>query len=189
NASRTLLYDIHAGSWDAELGRLLDVPPAILPEVRASSGDFGRTDPAVLGAPIPIAGVAGDQQAALFGQGCVEPGMAKNTYGTGCFLLLNTGAGAVASRHGLLTTIACDARGGRAYALEGAVFIAGAAIQWLRDGLGLLRKAAESERLARSVDSTPGGYLGPAFVGPRAPPSGAHPPRAPYRPPPRLPPA
>src|SRR5215470_12602577 len=169
NASRTLLYDIHAGSWDAELGRLLDVPAAILPEVRPSSGEIGRTDPAVLGAPIPIAGVAGDQQAALFGQGCVEPGMAKNTYGTGCFLLLNTGAAAVASQHGLLTTVACDVRGGRAYALEGAVFIAGAAIQWLRDGLGLLRKAAESERLARSVDSTHGVYLVPAFVGIGAP--------------------
>src|SRR5206468_2307848 len=128
NASRTLLYDLHAGSWDAELGRLLGVPPAILPEVRPSSGEFGRADPAVLGAPIPIAGVAGDQQAALFGQGCVEPGMAKNTYGTGCFLLMNTGARPVASRHGLVTTAACDARGGQAYALEGSVFIAGAPI-------------------------------------------------------------
>ncbi|HLY38918.1 MAG TPA: glycerol kinase, partial [Candidatus Binatia bacterium] len=169
NASRTLLYDIHSGAWDAELTRLLDVSAAVLPAVRPSSGDFGQTDPAILGAPIPIAGVAGDQQAALFGQGCVELGMAKNTYGTGCFLLLNTGQQPVASRHGLLTTVACDARGERAYALEGSVFIAGAAIQWLRDGLGLLRKAAESERLARSVDSTLGVYLVPAFVGLGAP--------------------
>jgi glycerol kinase len=123
----------------------------------------------VIGAPVPIAGVAGDQQAALFGQGCVEPGMAKNTYGTGCFLLLNTGTEAVASRHGLLTTAACDARGGQAYALEGSVFIAGAAIQWLRDGLGLIARAAESERLAKRVDSTLGVYLVPAFVGLGAP--------------------
>jgi glycerol kinase len=169
NASRTLLYDIHSGAWDAELTRLLDVSAAVFPAVRPSSGDFGKTEPAILGAPIPIAGVAGDQQSALFGQGCVEPGMAKNTYGTGCFLLLNTGQQPVASRHGLLTTVACDARGERAYALEGSVFIAGAAIQWLRDGLGLLRKAAESEQLARSVDSTLGVYLVPAFVGLGAP--------------------
>jgi glycerol kinase len=169
NASRTLLWDIHAGAWDPELRGLLDVPAEVLPEVRPSSGEFGTTEPSILGAPVPIAGVAGDQQAALFGQGCVEPGMAKNTYGTGCFLLVNTGAEAVASRHGLLTTVACDARGGRAYALEGSVFIAGAAIQWLRDGLGLLRKAAESERLARSVDSTLGVHLVPAFVGLGAP--------------------
>ena len=169
NASRTLLCDIHAGAWDAELCRLLDVPSEVLPNIRPSSGEFAMTERAVLGAPVPIAGIAGDQQSALFGQGCVEPGMAKNTYGTGCFLLLNTGAEAVASRHGLLTTVACDARGGRAYALEGAVFIAGAAIQWLRDGLGFVRKAAESERLAKSVDSTLGVYLVPAFVGLGAP--------------------
>ena len=169
NASRTLLYDIHAGAWDPDLCRLLDVPAEVLPTVRPSSGEFGTTEASILGAPVPIAGVAGDQQSALFGQGCVEPGMAKNTYGTGCFLLMNTGAQPVASRHGLLTTVACDARGGRAYALEGSVFIAGAAIQWLRDGLGLIRKAAESERLARSVDSTLGVYLVPAFVGLGAP--------------------
>jgi glycerol kinase len=169
NASRTLLYDIHAGAWDAELCALLDVPVGILPDVRPSSGELARTDASVLGAPVPIAGIAGDQQAALFGQGCVEPGMAKNTYGTGCFLLMNTGAEPVASHHGLLTTIACDARGGRAYALEGSVFIAGAAIQWLRDGLGLIRKAADSERLAKRVDSTLGVYLVPAFVGLGAP--------------------
>jgi glycerol kinase len=169
NASRTLLYDIHGGRWDPELLSLLGVPAAVLPEVRPSSGDFGRTEASVLGAPVPIGGVAGDQQAALFGQGCVEPGMAKNTYGTGCFLLLNTGSQAVTSNRGLLTTVACDARGGRAYALEGSVFVAGAAIQWLRDGLGLIRKAAESERLARGVDSTLGVYLVPAFVGLGAP--------------------
>jgi glycerol kinase len=169
NASRTLLFDIHSGAWDPELCRLFDVPAAMLPEVRPSSGEFGRTAPDVLGAPVPIMGIAGDQQAALFGQGCVEAGTAKNTYGTGAFLLLHTGGRAVESRHGLLTTVACDARGGRAYALEGAIFIAGAAIQWLRDGLGLVKKAAESERLARSVDSTLGVHLVPAFVGLGAP--------------------
>src|SRR5437667_8923094 len=169
NASRTLLYDIHARAWDGEMCTLLDVPTAVLPVVRPSSGEFGTTTADVLGAPIPIAGIAGDQQAALFGQGCVEPGMAKNTYGTGCFLLLNTGARPVASEHGLLTTVACDAAGAPAYALEGSVFIAGAAIQWLRDGLGLVKRAAESERLAKSVDSTLGVYLVPAFVGLGAP--------------------
>jgi glycerol kinase len=169
NASRTLLYDIHAGAWDEELCAVLEVPASVLPEVRPSSGEVAATERAILGAPVPIAGIAGDQQSALFGQGCVERGMAKNTYGTGCFLLLNTGGEAVTSRHGLLTTIACDAHGGRAYALEGSVFIAGAAIQWLRDGLGLVRRAAESERLAKSVDSTLGVYLVPAFVGLGAP--------------------
>ena len=169
NASRTLLYDIHARAWDASLCALLEVPEAILPAVHPSSGEFGQTTADVLGAPVPIAGIAGDQQAALFGQGCVDAGMAKNTYGTGCFLLLNTGPRPVRSEHGLLTTIACDAQGAPAYALEGSVFIAGAAIQWLRDGLGLLRKAAESERLARSVDSSLGVYLVPAFVGLGAP--------------------
>ncbi len=169
NAARTLLYDINTGSWDAELCGLLEVPSAVLPEVRPSSGAFGMTEAAVLGAPVPIAGVAGDQQAALFGQGCVEPGMVKNTYGTGCFLLMYTGAHPVRSDQGLLTTVACDARGGPAYALEGSVFIAGAAIQWLRDGLGLIKKAAESERLARRVRSTLGVYLVPAFVGLGAP--------------------
>ena len=169
NASRTLLYDINSRAWDGEMCALLGVPTAVLPVVRPSGGEFGTTTPDVLGAPIPIAGIAGDQQAALFGQGCVEPGMAKNTYGTGCFLLLNTGARPVASEHGLLTTVACDAAGGPAYALEGSVFIAGAAIQWLRDGLGLVKRAAESERLARSVDSTLGVHLVPAFVGLGAP--------------------
>jgi glycerol kinase len=169
NASRTLLYDIHALAWDAELCRLLEVPEAVLPEVRPSSGVFGETTKDVLGAPIPIAGIAGDQQAALFGQGCVEPGMAKNTYGTGCFLLLHTGARPVASRNGLLTTVACDAQGGAAYALEGSIFIAGAAVQWLRDGLKIIKKAADSEPLAKSVPSTLGVYVVPAFVGLGAP--------------------
>jgi glycerol kinase len=169
NASRTLLYDIHRLDWDDELCRLLGVPRGMLPDVRPSSGSFGETTPDVLGTPVPIAGVAGDQQSALFGQGCVEAGSAKNTYGTGCFLLMHTGAQAVTSEHGLLTTVACDAAGKPAYALEGAVFVAGAAIQWLRDGLGLLKKAAESERLAKSVDSTLGVHLVPAFVGLGAP--------------------
>jgi glycerol kinase len=169
NASRTLLYDIRRQRWDPELCRLFDVPMAMLPAVVASAGECGVSAPDVLGAPIPIAGIAGDQQAALFGQGCVEPGMAKNTYGTGCFLLMNTGRRAVASRHGLLTTIACDAYGDAAYALEGSVFVAGAAMQWLRDGLGLIERAADSEALARSVESTLGVYFVPAFVGLGAP--------------------
>jgi glycerol kinase len=169
NASRTLLYDIHARDWSPELLRLLDVPASLLPSVKPSSGVFGATTSDVLGAPIEIAGIAGDQQAALFGQGCVDVGSAKNTYGTGCFLLLNTGAQPVASRSGLVTTIACDATGGIAYALEGSVFIAGAAIQWLRDGLGFMTKASESEKLATKVDSTLGVYLVPAFVGLGAP--------------------
>jgi glycerol kinase len=169
NASRTLLFDIHARVWDPQLLALFDVPASLLPDVRPSSGVFGEATADVLGVPIPIAGIAGDQQAALFGQGCVEPGAAKNTYGTGCFLLLNTGTRAVASRSGLVTTIACDATGGIAYALEGSVFVAGAAIQWLRDGLRILGKAAESEKMAASVDSTLGVYLVPAFVGLGAP--------------------
>jgi glycerol kinase len=169
NASRTLLFDIHARVWDPQLLALFDVPASLLPDVRPSSGVFGETTADVLGVPIPIAGIAGDQQAALFGQGCVEPGAAKNTYGTGCFLLLNTGTRAVASRSGLVTTIACDATGAIAYALEGSIFVAGAAIQWLRDGLRILTKAAESEKMAASVDSTLGVYLVPAFVGLGAP--------------------
>jgi glycerol kinase len=169
NSSRTLLYDIHERRWDADLCRLFEVPEALLPEVRPSSGMFGETTADVLGIPVPIAGIAGDQQSALFGQGCTAPGMAKNTYGTGCFLLLHTGQRPVASSHGLLTTVACDERGGPAYALEGAVFIAGAVIQWLRDGLGLLARAAESEKHARSVQDSLGVYVVPAFVGLGAP--------------------
>lgn len=169
NASRTLLYDLHDQSWSEELASLFDVPMNVLPEVRRSSGDFGRTDRAVLGVELPIAGVAGDQQAALFGQGCWSEGLAKNTYGTGAFMLLHTGDRPVPSTRGLLTTVACDPTGGIAYALEGSVFIAGAAIQWLRDGLGLLESAAESERLATSLTSNDGVYLVPAFVGLGAP--------------------
>jgi len=169
NASRTLLYDIRRHRWDPELCSLFDVPMSMLPAVVSSAGECGVATPDILGAPVPIAGIAGDQQAALFGQGCVEPGMAKNTYGTGCFLLMNTGRRAVTSRHGLLTTVACDAYGGPAYALEGSVFVAGAAMQWLRDGLGLIARAGDSEALARSVDSTLGVYFVPAFVGLGAP--------------------
>ncbi|MBX3026489.1 glycerol kinase GlpK [bacterium] len=165
NASRTLLYDIHRRDWDPELLDLLGVPAAVLPRLVASSGVVATSDPGVLGAEVPIAGIAGDQQAALFGQACFRPGMVKNTYGTGCFILMFTGDTAVASRKGLLTTVACGVDGRPAYALEGSVFIAGAAVQWLRDGLGLLKTARESERLATSVDSTLGVYVVPAFVG------------------------
>jgi glycerol kinase len=170
NASRTLLFDIHERRWDPELCRILGVPPALLPELVPSCGVLGETS-AHDGFParVPIAGVAGDQQAALFGQGCFEPGMAKNTYGTGAFLVLNTGARRVISRRGLLTTLCCDARGQAAYALEGSVFIAGAAIQWLRDELGLVASAAETGPLAETVADTAGVYVVPAFVGLGAP--------------------
>jgi len=169
NASRTMLYDIAARRWDPELLALFGVPAEILPEVRPSSGVVALADAEWFGAEIPIAGIAGDQQAALFGQGCFAAGTAKNTYGTGAFLLLNTGAQRVRSARGLLTTIACDARGGPAYALEGAVFVAGAALQWLRDGLGLIADARESEALARSVPDSGGVVFVPAFVGLGAP--------------------
>ena len=165
NASRTLLYDIHARCWDESLLRVLQVPSEILPAVVPSSGVAATTDARILGAEVPIAGIAGDQQAALFGQACFAPGMVKNTYGTGCFLLMFTGDTPVASQKGLLTTLACGSDGQAAYALEGSVFVAGAAVQWLRDGLGLLKSARESERLARSVDSALGVYVVPAFVG------------------------
>ncbi len=170
NASRTMLYGLRSQRWESSLLRSFGVPAAVLPEVRRSAGDFGRTR-GVEGLPdgIPIAGVAGDQQAALFGQGCVRPGQSKNTYGTGCFLLLHTGGRPVASRAGLLTTLACGPDGGPAYALEGSVFIAGAAIQWLRDGLGLIARAGETEAIARSVPDSGGLVLVPAFVGLGAP--------------------
>ena len=170
NASRTLLFDIHSRRWDPELLRILGVPAAMLPEVRPSSGVFGETV-ALDGIPagVPIAGDAGDQQAALFGQGCFEPGMAKNTYGTGAFLVLNTGDRSVISRRGLLTTLCCDARGGAAYALEGSVFVAGAAVQWLRDEMGLVRTASETGPIAESVADTHGVYVVPAFTGLGAP--------------------
>jgi glycerol kinase len=176
NASRTLCYDIHTRRWDEGLCRILGVPMALLPEVKPSAGVFGATAAgrgAAAGEPlpsgVPVAGIAGDQQAALFGQACFEPGMAKNTYGTGCFALLNTGERAVVSREGLLTTVAWTVEGVTSYALEGAVFIAGAAVQWLRDGLGIIRSAAETQGLAESVADTGGVYLVPAFVGLGAP--------------------
>lgn len=169
NASRTLLFGLESAAWEPWLLDLFDVPAALLPEVRASSGDFGTAAARHLGVELPILGVAGDQQSALFGQGCWSPGLAKNTYGTGAFLLLNTGDRMVPSEHGLLTTAACDAEGKLAYALEGSVFIAGAAIQWLRDGLGILDAAAYSEQMARELDGNDGVYFVPAFVGLGAP--------------------
>ena len=169
NASRTMLYDIDRRAWDPELLELFTVPEEMLPEIRPSSGIFGMADAEWFGHEIPIAGIAGDQQAALFGQGCFEPGTAKNTYGTGAFLLLNTGSKRVASKSGLLTTIACDAAGQPAYALEGSIFIAGAAVQWLRDGLGIIAQAKETEALARSVSDAGGVVFVPALTGLGAP--------------------
>ncbi len=170
NASRTLCLDLRTGDWSDEMLRILGVPRAVLPAVAPSSGVFGETtDLGWLPRGVAIAGIAGDQQAALFGQACLAPGAAKNTYGTGCFMLLNTGAEPVASSHGLVTTIAWRIGGATTYALEGSVFIAGAAIQWLRDGLGLIRSAAESQALAESVPDTGGVHFVPAFVGLGAP--------------------
>lgn len=169
NASRTLLYDIRRQEWDDDLLSLFGIPRALLPEVRPSSGDFGEATVLLPEMSVPIAGVAGDQQAALFGQGGWAPGLAKNTYGTGAFLLLHTGLERRTSSHGLLTTIACGPRGEPNYALEGSIFIAGAAIQWLRDGLGIISSAAESEALARDLESNDGVYFVPAFVGLGAP--------------------
>ena len=169
NASRTLLYNIHTGDWDDELLAALDIPRLLLPEVRASSEVYGQTSPGLLGAQVPIAGIAGDQQAATFGQACLDVGMAKNTYGTGCFMLLNTGSQAVTSGHRLLTTVAWQLGQQRTYALEGGVFVAGAVVQWLRDGLGLIRSAAEVEELASRVPDSGGVVLVPAFVGLGAP--------------------
>ena len=169
NASRTLLYDIDRMCWSEDLCALFGVPMAMLPEVRPSAGLFGQCTADIFGVPVPITGVAGDQQAALFGQGCWEAGAAKNTYGTGAFLLLNTGRQRPRGGAGILTTVACDSRGGPAYALEGAIFIAGAAVQWLRDGLGIIGTAAETEALARSISSNDGVYFVPALVGQGAP--------------------
>jgi glycerol kinase len=169
NASRTMLYDIRRQEWNAELLELFDVPRHLLPEVRPSSGSFGASARTLFGREIPIAGVAGDQQAALFGQGCVSAGQAKSTYGTGAFLLLQTGKDLIPSKRKLITTIACGARGEPTYALEGSIFIAGAAVQWLRDGLGIIASAAETEALARSLDDNDGVYFVPAFVGLGAP--------------------
>jgi len=169
NASRTLLFNIHTLDWDDELLRVLNIPRAMLPQARPSSERYGLTDASLLGAALPIAGMAGDQQAATFGQACFQPGQVKNTYGTGCFMLMNTGETPIASQHGLLTTIGWGLNGKVTYCLEGSVFIAGAVIQWLRDGLGLIQQASESEALAATVDSTDGVYLVPAFVGLGAP--------------------
>jgi glycerol kinase len=170
NASRTLCLDLRTGDWDDEMLQILKVPRRVLPVVSPSAGVLGETiDLGWLPRGVPIAGVAGDQQAALFGQACLTPGAAKNTYGTGCFMLLNTGAAPVVSSNGLVTTIAWRIGGRTTYALEGSVFIAGAAIQWLRDGLGILKNAAESQALAESVPDTGGVYFVPAFVGLGAP--------------------
>ncbi|MBS7538320.1 glycerol kinase GlpK [Ancylobacter lacus] len=169
NAARTLLFNIHTGQWDPELLALLRVPASLLPEVKDSSADFGTTLPELFGGAIRVAGIAGDQQAATVGQACFEPGMIKSTYGTGCFALLNTGATVVASTNKLLTTIAYQLDGRRTYALEGSIFIAGAAVQWLRDGLGLIKSSAESETLAEQADPAQEVYLVPAFVGMGAP--------------------
>ena len=171
NASRTLLYNIHEMRWDGDILARLNIPPVVLPTVVPSSAIYGETTPEMLGAPVPIAGCAGDQQAASFGQACYAPGLTKNTYGTGCFVLMNTGHKAVPSPSGLLTTIGWQVGAGGPvdYALEGSVFIAGAAIQWLRDELGLIKSAGEIEALAASVPDTGGVYLVPAFVGLGAP--------------------
>ncbi len=167
NASRTALYDIHRGDWCDELLALFRVPRSLLPQVRDCAGTFGETG--VLGARTPILGIAGDQQAASIGQACFTPGMAKSTYGTGCFMLLNTGTQAVASRNRLLTTVACQLDGVRSYALEGAIFVAGAAVQWLRDGLRLITAADQAEILARQADPNQAVILVPAFTGLGAP--------------------
>ncbi len=169
NAARTMLFDIGRQAWDAELLERLRIPRSMLPEVKDNSGLFGTTDPAILGAAIPITGMAGDQQAATFGQACFEPGMLKSTYGTGCFALLNTGGRMVPSRNRLLTTVAYRLDGQTTYAIEGSIFIAGAAVQWVRDGLRAIGNAAESEALARDLPDTGGVYLVPAFTGLGAP--------------------
>ncbi|MGH4123697.1 MAG: glycerol kinase GlpK [Clostridium sp.] len=169
NASRTLLFNIHELTWDEEILETLNIPKSMLPEVKPSSCVYGHTDSSIFGGEIPIAGAAGDQQAALFGQTCYAPGTAKNTYGTGCFMLMNTGEKAIESTKGLLTTIAWGIDGKVEYALEGSVFIAGAAIQWLRDELKMINNAADSEEYAKAVEDTNGVYVVPAFVGLGAP--------------------
>ena len=168
-AARTMLFDIHRGCWDADLLKLFNIPAALLPEVRDNACEFGVTDPAVVGFALPIRGMAGDQQAAMMGQACFAPGMVKSTYGTGCFALMNTGGTAVASSHRLLTTIAWQLGGVRAYALEGAIFVAGAALQWLRDGLGIIHHANEADALARAADPASRVFLVPGFTGLGAP--------------------
>lgn len=169
NASRTMIFDIHRLCWDEELLSLLKIPKSMLPEVKPSSCIYGYTDASVLGGKIPIAGIAGDQQAALFGQCCFQKGQVKNTYGTGCFLLMNTGTEAITSRHGLLTTIAASTGDKVEYALEGSVFVAGAAVQWLRDGMRMIKTAAQTEEYTDKVEDTTGVYMVPAFAGMGAP--------------------
>lgn len=169
NAARTLMFNIHTQEWDAELLKKLNIPSSLLPEVMDSSADFGTTNAELLGAPIPIAGMAGDQHCALFGQGCFDPGMLKSTYGTGCFAVLNTGSEAVTSNHKLLTTVGYRLNGEVTYALEGSIFVAGAAVQWLRDGLKLVKDAADTEAIAEATGDAGGVYLVPAFTGLGAP--------------------
>ena len=169
NASRTMLYNIHTGDWDPELLKLFNIPVSLLPSVKSSSEVYGVTGNVIPNSQIPIAGIAGDQQAALFGQLCIQPGMVKNTYGTGCFMLMNTGEKAIASTNNLVTTIAWKINGKVTYALEGSVFIAGAVVQWLRDGLNIINHSHEVEALAKSVDDTGGVFLVPAFAGLGAP--------------------
>ncbi|RMD01067.1 glycerol kinase [Aquitalea palustris] len=169
NASRTMLYNIHSQQWDAELLDIMGIPASMLPEVKSSSEVYGHTHAAHLGVEIPIAGVAGDQQAALFGQQCTRPGMVKNTYGTGCFMMMNTGSKPIESSNNLLTTIAWKVDGQVQYALEGSIFIGGAVVKWLRDGLGIIRHSADVGPLAQEVDSSDGVYLVPAFAGLGAP--------------------
>ena len=169
NASRTMLFDIHKLCWDKRLLELLDIPEEMLPDVKPSSYIYGYTESSVLGGQIPIAGIAGDQQAALFGQCCFEKGQVKNTYGTGCFLLMNTGREAIVSKHGLITTIAASTSNQVEYALEGSVFVAGAAVQWLRDGMRMIKTASQTQEYAEKVDDTGGVYLVPAFAGMGAP--------------------
>ncbi len=169
NASRTLLYDIHSGTWDEELLRIFDIPTSMLPEVKDCAADFATTEAGLFGRALPVQGVAGDQQAATIGQACFQPGMMKSTYGTGCFALLNTGETAVPSQNRLLTTVAYQMGGARTYALEGSIFVAGAVVQWLRDGLGVIGNASETQGLAEGADAGQQLYLVPAFTGLGAP--------------------
>ncbi len=169
NAARTLLFNIHTQQWDSDLLRLFDIPASVLPEVRDSAADFGRTDASLLGAALPVSGMAGDQQAALVGQACLQPGMAKSTYGTGCFMVMNTGAEALQSSHRLLTTVAYRLNGQTTYALEGSIFMAGATIQWIRDGLRLIGSAGECQPLAEATGYENPVYMVPAFTGLGAP--------------------
>ncbi len=169
NASRTMLYNIHENCWDKEILELLDIPASLLPVVKDCSADFGMTEPSLLGAALPIGGIAGDQQAALVGQACFQPGMIKSTYGTGCFVVLNTGDQAVRSKNRLLTTIGYRLNGKNTYALEGSIFVAGAAVQWMRDAMGLIESASDTGKLARQADINQDVYLVPAFTGLGAP--------------------